>query len=389
MPEDATPPPGERGEDPRWSVTSSSFSTIAILVAVVSIAALVSGNPLAAISRIAFPTLVAILLFLASIGVGATSLAGFRKLFGEGGETDDLSSLLIVGYPIFGGIEFLVALVSTHLSILLIPVIVFAIIGISTLGGKLARSSLLIPDLRSLIPDPRSLILTALLLTALAMSLLPSVSLDEVSYHLAIPKIWISEGSAASLPLMSHSYFPLGSESADLPAIAILGTDGAIASHLLHLFVAIALAILAIRWLADGRLGALGVAAIASTPALLLSAGWSGTDVPLVAVTLALFLFLDRFLRSGGGRAGIAAAVAAGLLVKYTFLPIAAVLIAAALLFAGSRKRKLLVTTLAGAALGSIFFIRNLILTGNSSPFCRVMPAESLDSAGAGRGTTR
>ncbi|MDX1585030.1 MAG: hypothetical protein R3338_15640, partial [Thermoanaerobaculia bacterium] len=365
MPEDATPPPGERSEDRRWSVTSSSFSTIAILVAVVSIAALVSGNPLAAISRIAFPTLVAILLFLASIGVGATSLAGFRKLFGEGGETDDLSSLLIVGYPIFGGIEFLVALVSTHLAILLIPVIVFAIIGISTLGGKLARSSLLIPDLRSLIPDPRSLILTALLLTALAMSLLPSVSLDEVSYHLAIPKIWISEGSAASLPLMSHSYFPLGSESADLPAIAILGTDGAIASHLLHLFVAIALAILAIRWLADGRLGALGVAAIASTPALLLSAGWSGTDVPLVAVTLALFLFLDRFLRSGGGRAGIAAAVAAGLLVKYTFLPIAAVLIAAALLFAGSRKRKLLVTTLAGAALGSIFFIRNLILTGN------------------------
>lgn len=364
MPDDATSPNGEGGDDAERRNLRPSRSTVLITVVVAISFGLVAstGDSASAVSRIALPSFVAIFLWLASVGIGRAALAAFGKLLGEPQVGDDLSTLLVLGYPLFGGLEFLVALVSTHSVALLIPAIAFAIPGALAIRDRRGSSRSAFPVSGSLFP---SLLLTLLLLTSLSTALLPAVSLDEVSYHLAIPKIWIAEGSAVSLPLMSHSFFPLGTESADLAAIVLLGAEGAIASHLVHLFLAIAAVIVAIRALPETKLGALGVAAIASTPALLLSAGWTGTDVPLVAVSLGLFLFLDRFVRRGDGRAGIAASIAAGLLVKYTFLPVVLVLVGVAILHAEGRRKALLRAAVAGAVAGSVFFIRNLILTGN------------------------
>lgn len=364
MPDEASEPPvgGEHQREGRgFSSSSVTRWSFALLVAALVLVLALSGNPVAQISRIILPTVVALLLLVAAIGAGTLASTVFRRTLGEqtSEQHADLATRLVVGYPLFGGVEFLFASISTGLFMLLLPVLLFFVIG--------ARAVLT----RGRIPHTAAsfsigtLILVLLLLTGVTLAILPAVSLDEVSYHLAIPRIWIAEGSAGALPLMSHSWFPLGTEAADLPSLALLGTNGAIASHLLHLFVAIAGGIVLLRSLPQTRLRSIGVAALVSTPAIILGAGWSGTDVPLVAVSLVLFLSLDRFLRGMGGAEWIASSIAAGLLIKYTFLPIAGLLVGAALVFAAPRRRSLIIASMAGAVAGSVFFIRNLILTGN------------------------
>src|SRR5205085_5746916 len=89
---------------------------------------------------------------------------------------------------------------------------------------------------------------------------------------------------------------------------------------------------------------------------LALTAGWSLTDYPLLGIITALVLALDD-----DDHATIAASVGAGLLTKYTFIPLAVIA-----LLAARRWRP----ALPGLAIGCVFFIRNLILTGNPiAPF--------------------
>ena len=145
---------------------------------------------------------------------------------------------------------------------------------------------------------------------------------------------WIIEGRVVSLPLLSHSWFPLGIESADLPLLAILGKSGAIASHFLHLFSALATLTVLWTWV-GGRSGSraawIAVAAVASTPALLLTAGWSWNEWPLLGITIVLIVAMDHLSDGDDGWAGASSvALTAGLLTKYTFVPLAMAVVAAA-----------------------------------------------------------
>jgi hypothetical protein len=312
------------------------------------------------------PLLVAVASALASIGAGDLLLRLVRRIVAEPAEGRATSFLLIVGYPIFGTILFLVALVSTRAVVLVVPSLLLAVLG----GVSIRRRA---GEALPRVPYPAALAGGALLLIALVLSLLPAVSLDEVSYHLAIPDLWVSSGKAVELPLMSHSWFPLGTESADLPALALLGEEGgAIASHLLHLLVAVAMALQMAAWLgrASPATGWFGTVGILSTPALLLMAGWSGTDVPLAAVTTVLFVELDGFVRREGPAGGAAVAIAAGLLIKYTFVPIALALAGLAWILAPHRRWTLTKAAALGFVAGSVFFARNLQATGNPvAPF--------------------
>lgn len=356
--------PGEAGARSLPLVLIAGLVTLIAGIAIAS-----TGDLSVAVARVAAPALVALLIGVAALGTGAAAIAMFGRLLSQTEPEEGLPVLLIVGYPLLGSVEMIVGLVSADVVWLMVPVVAFAAFGIRVIvrrqPGCGRRPDAVLPASSHGPKAFAAIVLYAVFVTAAVMALLPAVSLDEVSYHLAIPKIWIAEGRAVSLPLMSHSFFPLGTEAADLPAIALLGSSGAVASHLLHLMVAFSGALVMIRALPRMGLSLLGVAAIASTPAIVLHAGWSGADLPLVAVSVVLFLFLDRFVRRGEGLAGVAAAVAAGLLIKYTFLPVAGVLLGSALLFATSRRRALAGAVAAGLVPGSLFFLRNLILTSN------------------------
>jgi hypothetical protein len=255
-----------------------------------------------------------------------------------------LALSFVIGYPIFGTVCFLAGLLEVNVAMMLVVTIVFALAGIFALYEN-----------RHLPTDnafalPAALVLILGLVSAQA----PPSSLDELAYHLAVPHAWVLAGRAIALPLISHSYFPLGIESADLPPLTLLGAvTGGIASHFVHLIAAVATTAVIHRRTRNALL----TAAIVTTPALALTAGWSLVDWPLLGICVA---FLDADERESG--------LAAGLLTKYTFLPFALV----TLLLPtgeGGLKRQMRGVAL-GLLAGSVFFIRNLILTGSPiAPF--------------------
>jgi hypothetical protein len=267
--------------------------------------------------------------------VGAGHLARRRR--------PGIALSFVIGYPIFGTICFLAGLVKVNSIAMALITMAFALAGIFALRPIL---------------NPQSSILNPAAIAVLALGLIsaqaPPSSLDELAYHLAIPHAWVLEGRAIDLPLISHSYFPLGIESADLPPLSILGAlGGGIASHFIHLLAAIATTVLIQRRTKNALL----TAAIVTTPALALTAGWSLVDWPLLGICVA---FLDSDEREP--------ALAAGLLTKYTFLPFAAILLLLPTGEGGAARRMKGVAL--GALAGSVFFIRNLILTGNPiAPF--------------------
>jgi hypothetical protein len=264
----------------------------------------------------------------------------------------------LVGYPLFGAACFLVGLIHVSVWTMTPLLIFFVIVGVIALVGErrsdagsvsggAATPTMHAPTTWAVVP------VGIVFLCALVMAQAPPVTLDELAYHLAIPRAWVLEGRAIELPLISHSYFPLGIESADLPSLTLLDRQGAITSHFLHLFAAIATTILILRrsrsWIVT--------AGIVATPALALTAGWSLVDWPLLGICIVFVDALDK-----DEHRSITASMAAGLLTKYTFIPFALIAIVAG--------RSLKKGVLPGLALGSLFFFRNFVLTWNPvAPF--------------------
>ena len=268
-----------------------------------------------------------------------------------GSSRADLPLDLLIGYPVLGTLCFLAGVVKVSAWTML-PLVV---------AGALWGAWIVFAAWRTKAPEagrqdasdtagwkPALLCVCVVLGCAFVAAQAPPSSLDEVAYHLAVPQTWVLEGKAIALPLLSHSWFPLGIESADLPSLALLGpVDGGIASHFLHLFAAVATTLLIARrtqsWFAT--------AAIVTTPALAIIAGWSLVDWPLIGLFVAL--------SAAENDDDASAVTAAGLLVKYTFLPFA--------LLAWAWKRRLPRPI---ALLGLVYFVRNVFLTGNPlAPF--------------------
>jgi hypothetical protein len=287
---------------------------------------------------------VAIVEIAALIGVGFVVRSLVIRSFDPGNL--DLARELLIGYPVFGTACFLVGTLNVS------SWTMGALLVLAAVGGTYAivRRFEVRPVRAEWSIEPVTLVVIAMVLGfALVMAQAPASSLDELAYHLAVPWTWVKEHRAVDLPLISHSYFPLGIESADLPLLSMLGQiGGSIASHFVHLAAALATIAMLLR-LARGN--ALAAASVIATPALALTMGWSLADVPLVGICAALMLDEET----------PGPAIAAGLLTKYTFVPFALIVMIARRDWRGA---------IGGAVLGSIFLWRNLLLTGNPiAPF--------------------
>lgn len=64
----------------------------------------------------------------------------------------------------------------------------------------------------------------------------PPSSSDAISYHLAMPKLFISHGSITSLPSIIPSYYPLGTEMLYLDALLL---DGGVLAELIAAYIAL------------------------------------------------------------------------------------------------------------------------------------------------------
>lgn len=325
------------------------------------------------VTRVGLSVLLALLEAFAILGVGFAVRGALARVWHA--EDVDLPRDFLLGYPIFGALCFLAGTLNVSSWSMGIVLVVCGVGGIYVLVRRFESR----PPVMPMISEPLVLIALAIVfLCALVAAQAPPSSLDELAYHLAVPWAWVKEHRAIDLPLISHSYFPLGIESADLPLLTILGQiGGGIASHFLHLGAALASTAMLFRL---SRGNALALAAIVTTPALALIAGWSLVDWPLIGICAILVLALDV-----SDATTISMAIAAGMLTKYTFIPFA---IVGGGVWGVGRGRKARPSDserslsnshpplptphslILGLAIGSIFFIRNLILTANPiAPF--------------------
>lgn len=319
----------------RWIAIAVALYLLLVLLDRFALVKIFFGRAGVALGAAAFE-----LFALVGCGYAVRGLVARRWSWGE----LDLKRDLLVGYPLFGTLCFLVGLVNVSAPVMLALLVVAGVWGIYAVVRRFESRPL---KLEAIPAVPGAIVV--LIIIGFVMAQAPPSSLDELAYHLAVPWTWVKEGRVIALPLLSHSYFPLGIESADLPLLALLGAlGGGIASHFLHLGAAIAAA--GVAWELTERNG-LATAAILATPALAITAGWSLVDWPLAGLALVAF---EAFARDDDAR--FAAALGAGLLTKYTFVPIAVVLVLA------SRRWRVVLPAL---AIGCVFFLRNTILTGN------------------------
>lgn len=287
--------------------------------------------------RAGAPLLFALAQAIAMIGVGCIA---------RGSREADPALDFLIGFPIFGALLFVVGLFSISAWTIIPLIAIFALAGAVLILAGWKHNEREIPT------SSLSLIaVLVVLICGIVTALAPPTSTNELSASLAIPRIWGLEGRAIDLPLIPHSYFPLGVESADVAPLAILDAlRGGVASHLLHLFAAIAAALLVYRRTESWFL----TAAIVTTPALAIVAGWSFNDWLIVGLFVATFLALEHDdVRTAS------ATTAAGLLASYVFVPFAL------LVWIAKRKRPHWIIFA-----GLVFFVRNAILTFNPiAPF--------------------
>ncbi|HLJ75135.1 MAG TPA: hypothetical protein VKU62_11155, partial [Thermoanaerobaculia bacterium] len=128
--------------------------------------------------RIGIPILLAIAEALACIGAGFLARR-FQR---------DLALNLVIGYPIFGTICFLVGLI--HISAWTMVPIVGVLGGIGAISVAAAFR-----PLSGLKPAP-TLVISLVFLSAFIAAQAPPSTLDELAYHLAVPWSWVKEGRA-------------------------------------------------------------------------------------------------------------------------------------------------------------------------------------------------
>ena len=291
---------------------------------------------------------------LAAIGVSALLHAVLRRAlpFAQ----PRLSTHLIVGLPLYGTLVYLVASWSTAKAPMAVALALPALAGAVAVALQGVRRPSFAPA------GPLGFAACGLLgvvfTCALLWATLPPATIDEVAYHLAVPKSWVLDGRVTELPLIATSYFPFGVESAHLPALALLGDVGALTAHL------------------------------ATPPALMTSAGLAWNEWPLLGIALVLFFSLEQLAREGEPQPACTAAlaIAAGLSTKYTFVPFAAAALLGAAFLLRGRLRTLALVAGWGGVLGSAFYLRNLLWTGDPvAPFLQPLaPAAGHFNGAAG-----
>ncbi|MHB0972244.1 MAG: hypothetical protein ACYC7A_18855 [Thermoanaerobaculia bacterium] len=368
-----------------WFRMAERRSSLPLIVAAAAFAALLivfaTRFPLIEylVRRMALPLVFGAATALAAVGVGAHARMLLGRILRRETDAGRVTSDLLIGLPLFGTAAFLLGTIAVERWSSLALLVAGIILGARALR-RYGRTD------TAIAAGPAVFVGAGLIAAVFAIGALnaqaPPFTLDEVAYHLAIPKTWTLEGRAIELPLISHSYFPLGVESASLPAFALLGDAAGYSAHWLHFFAAFACAVLLYALLRERTTAEIAIAVTAAAvtiPPLAVTTGWAWLEWPLVGIALVAFSALER-IAEGDDDAfpTFAAALAAGLLTKYTFGAFAIAAIGAAWFAMPRAHRRLLVAPLlAGGIAGSVFMIRNLILTANPlAPFFGALAPE-------------
>lgn len=217
-------------------------------------------------------------------------------------------------------------------------------------------------------PDAIGIALLAVVLAALAMATIgafaPSDTLDwdALAYHLAVPKLWIEHGKVDFISFIHHSNFPFVVDN-----LFLLGLKSGEAGAKLFNALFLACGSLAIFGLARSQYGARAgwwaSAAFATVPTVIWESGTAYIDMAhgLYAGIGAALMLTGRESRSNLWLGALLLGFAVGS--KYTGLQ--AVVATGLVLIPAIGFRTAALACLAAVAVGSPWYVRNVINTGN------------------------
>jgi hypothetical protein len=173
-------------------------------------------------------------------------------------------------------------------------------------------------------PERRLLWIPCLVILFLALSFLlalapPADSFDALAYHLAVPSLWLRNGSLSVPDILPSYWFP---ELGEGVFVWGLGLGSETAASLLHLSWGVLTVLLIWLWVNKvwgNSLAWRSLALMISMPSLPLIASWPYTDLTLCFFVAAVLYLLWRSLNTPGRRPWVAAGIFCGLAmgVKY------------------------------------------------------------------------
>ncbi len=313
--------------------------------------------------------LLTLLFCLGAVGVGEVLvgrwLSGSGRL-GVGG---------LVGLGALGTLTFFVGLTPGGLRWGLWPIVALAAAGLLVLARDWVgrKSAVARPEgLWMLFP----LVLGLCILFALVGALAPSTmqDWDTLAYHLAVPKIWLAEGTIRTIPFIHHSHFPFAVDNLYIWGLTWGGEAGAKAFSVGYLIFGLQAA----YGLAKDRYGdAAGwwaALAVATVPVVLWESGTAYVDVAHglyagLGIVFGARLIEDPQRRENAWLAAICLGFAAGS--KYTGLQtitaVGFVILVAGIVRrqAGAGLRDALLVGLLAVAIGCPWYVRNEVVKGN------------------------
>lgn len=212
----------------------------------------------------------------------------------------------------------------------------------------------------------------AVIAVLLLMNLVPPIARDELTYHLAVPALYLRAGHSIDLPFIVHAYYPMLLEMLYVPLLAQLPEQ---APKYLHLACGAAASALLYLYLAPRvrPVLALGAAvALLSTPTVMALGASAYVDLGVLLYTAVAVIGVLRWAETRHPSDLIIGALGAGCSasVKYNGILVLALLGAGVLVLA-PRKRPW-TPLLAAAAFGAIalipllpWLVKNAVDTGN------------------------
>jgi len=217
-----------------------------------------------------------------------------------------------------------------------------------------------------------ALVLLVYIVALVVLDLVPPVARDELTYHLAMPKLFLREGRFQESPGIAYTYFPMLLELQFMPLLVHAGATAAKLLHLAYGVAAVAVVFHMLTWTVSRRAAALGATLLFTTPAVAILASRAYVDLAVLFYGAVAFFALSRWHQSDRLKWLILGALAAGCIVgvKYSglmvviFLTFGVFLLAAP---AGSRAAlRAAVIFAAVAAIPALpWLVKNWMQTGN------------------------
>lgn len=249
--------------------------------------------------------------------------------------------------------------------------LVFPLATAAVLAGLIA-SAVCAPVRRNVAIGGLGLLALTYVAALAVLALVPPIAHDELSYHLAMPRLFFRVGRVFESPAFGYTYYPMLAEVQYLPLLAHVGES---APKILHLLFGLGTAAVVYRDLAErvrGELAALAGVLLLTTPTVAILATRAYVDLALLFYGAIAFVGLLRWARTDRLAPLVLSALAAGCAtaVKWNGLQVIGLLALGTSLLAAPRgSARALRLAMLYAIVASLpalpWLARNWILTGN------------------------